>query len=215
MRLTPGSSVNSTLNWAKSTWACSPGGVSKRTSNPTAADGPDLAHAVAHNAVAAGKAALLHLTEQASPGQGGIGRQALAQIRLEGIDEARRRRALLVGRRLQALSDVGPDGLSIDAELPGDGADREALAMQIQDHDEFPKFDHRVLPPASGRSIGDSARRPAIPGMPGMAGSHENWGNFKCHKWGELRPPLTEGIGAEIEDACCRNAASNAAGSTP
>ena len=28
--------------------------------------------------------------------------------------------------------------------------------------------------------------RPAIPGMPGMAGSHENWGNFKCHKWGEL-----------------------------
>jgi len=29
------------------------------------------------------------------------------------------------------------------------------------------------------------ARR-ATPGMPGMAGSHENWGNFKCHKWGEL-----------------------------
>ncbi len=22
--------------------------------------------------------------------------------------------------------------------------------------------------------------------MPGMVGSHENWGNFKCHKWGEL-----------------------------
>jgi len=43
-----------------------------------AADRPDLAHAVAHNAVAAGKAALLHLTEQASPGQGGIGRQAFA-----------------------------------------------------------------------------------------------------------------------------------------
>ena len=30
-------------------------------------------------------------------------------------------------------------------------------------------------------------RLPAIPGMPGMAGSHENWGNFKCHKWGEYR----------------------------
>jgi hypothetical protein len=57
--------------------------------------------------------------------------------------------------------------------------------MQIQDHDEFPKFDHRVLPPASRRSLGDSVRPPAIPGMPGMAGSHENWGNFKCHKWGE------------------------------
>ena len=51
--------------------------------------------------------------------------------------------------------------------------------MQIQDHDELPKFDHRVLPPASRRSLSDSARLPAIPGMPGMAGSHENWGNFK------------------------------------
>ena len=59
--------------------------------------------------------------------------------------------------------------------------------MQIQNHDEFPKFDHRVLPPASRRKPRcDSARRPAIPGMPGMAGSHENWGIFKCHKWGEF-----------------------------
>ena len=57
--------------------------------------------------------------------------------------------------------------------------------MQIQDHDEFPKFDHQVLPPASRRSLGDSVRLPTIPGMPGMVGSHENWGNFKCHKWGE------------------------------
>ena len=58
--------------------------------------------------------------------------------------------------------------------------------MQIQDHAELPKFDHRVLPPVSRRSLGDSARPSAVPGMPGTAGSHENWGNFKCHKWGEL-----------------------------
>ena len=32
MRVTPGSSVNSTSKRARSTWACSPGGVSKRTS---------------------------------------------------------------------------------------------------------------------------------------------------------------------------------------
>src|SRR6185437_12540565 len=106
MRLTPGSSTNSTSNRAKSTWACTPGG------------------------------------------QGGIGRQAIAQIGFEAIDDTRRRRALLVGRRLQPFGDVGPDGLSVDAGLPGDGADRQALAMQIQDHDELPKFDHRVLPPA-------------------------------------------------------------------
>src|SRR6185437_13183302 len=74
----------------------------------------------------------------------------------------------------------------VDADLSGDGADRQALAMQIQDHDELPKFDHRVLPPARRRSLGDSARPPAVPGMPGTPGSHENWGNFKCHKWGEL-----------------------------
>src|ERR1700722_12605457 len=41
------------------------------------------------------------------------------------------------------------------------------------------------LPPAEGPSV-IRGGRPAIPGMPGMAGSHENWGNFKCHKWGEL-----------------------------
>src|SRR5271163_3931794 len=41
------------------------------------------------------------------------------------------------------------------------------------------------LPPAEGPSV-IRCGRPAIPGMPGMAGSHENWGNFKCHKWGEL-----------------------------
>jgi hypothetical protein len=58
--------------------------------------------------------------------------------------------------------------------------------MQIQDHDEFPKFDHRALPPATGRTIGDSARLPTIPDTPGMVGSHEKWGIFKCHKWGEL-----------------------------
>ena len=32
MRVTAGSSVNCSWNWAKSTCACSPGGVSKRTS---------------------------------------------------------------------------------------------------------------------------------------------------------------------------------------
>ena len=151
-----------------------------------AAGRTNVAHAVAHDAVAAGKAALLDLPEQTPDGQGGIGRQALAQIRFEAIDEARRRRALLVGRRFQPFGDVGPHGLSVDADLPGDGANRQALAMQIQDHDELPKFDHRVLPPANRRSLGDSARSPTIPGMPGTVGSHENWGNFKCHKWGEL-----------------------------
>jgi hypothetical protein len=131
----------------------------------SAAGRTNVAHAVAHDAVAAGKAALLDLPEQTPDGQCGIGRQALAQIRFEAIDEARSQRALLVGRRFQPFGYVGPHGLSVDADLPGDGANRQALAMQIQDHDELPKFDHRVLPPASRRSLGDSA--PA--GHPGHA----------------------------------------------
>ena len=57
--------------------------------------------------------------------------------------------------------------------------------MQIQDHDELPKFDRRSSLPPAKRSLANSARPPATPGMPGMASSHENWGNFKCHKWGE------------------------------
>ena len=96
-------------------------------------------------------------------------RQALAQIRFEAIDEARRRRALLIGRRFQPFGYVGPHGLSVDADLPGDGANRQALAMQIQDHDELPKFDHRVLPPASKRSLGDLARPPTIRACPGWS----------------------------------------------
>ena len=58
-----------------------------------AAGGPKIAHAVPHDAVAVGKAALLDLAEQTPSGQGGIDRQALAQIRFEAIDDAGRRRA--------------------------------------------------------------------------------------------------------------------------
>jgi hypothetical protein len=50
--------------------------------------------------------------------------------------------------------------------------------MQNQNHDEFPKFDHQVLPRDSRRSLGDSVRPPAIPGVPGITGSHENCGKF-------------------------------------
>jgi integrase/recombinase XerD len=56
--------------------------------------------------------------------------------------------------------------------------------MQFQDHDNFPEFDHRALPPANGSSIGESARRPAFQGMPWKAGRHENWGIFNRHIWG-------------------------------
>ena len=68
------------------------------------AGGPDVTHAVAHDAIAAEIAALLDLPEQPLRGQGGIGRNARAQIRFKAIDKARRRWALLVGWRLQPLA---------------------------------------------------------------------------------------------------------------
>jgi hypothetical protein len=54
--------------------------------------------------------------------------------------------------------------------------------MQIQDHDEFPKFDHRVLPPAEVPPAGvpwTAGRRSESPWTAGRI--------FKCHKWGECR----------------------------
>ena len=71
-----------------------------------------------------------------------------------------------------------------DSELARYRGRRDALTMQFQDHDNFPEFDHRALPPANGSSIGQSARRPAFQGMPWKAGRHENWGIFNRHIWG-------------------------------
>ena len=82
-----------------------------------APSGPELAHAVPYDAVAARKAALLELPQQTPGGQGVIGLQPLATKRSTRLGAGGAR---LVGRRLQPLGDVGPDGLSVDAGLPGD-----------------------------------------------------------------------------------------------
>jgi hypothetical protein len=92
-----------------------------------------------NNTVAADEAAFLELAPQTHSGKGGICRQSLPQIRFEAIDDPRRWRTLLVDRRLQAFGDVGSDYLSVYAELPGDSADRQTLAVQIMDHDAFLK----------------------------------------------------------------------------
>jgi hypothetical protein len=68
------------------------------------ASGAETAHPVPDDAVASGKAPLLNLTEQPARGEVRIGRQALAQVWREALDEARRWRALLVGRRPRPLA---------------------------------------------------------------------------------------------------------------
>ena len=90
---------------------------------------PQLAHAIAYDAVAAGEAAFLELTPQPHGGERRIGCQPLAQISFEVIDNSEPRHSLFVDRRLQPFGDVGPHGLSVDTKLPGDSADRQTLAM--------------------------------------------------------------------------------------
>jgi hypothetical protein len=58
------------------------------------------------------------------------------------------------GRRLQTARDIFADGLTVGAELTGNGSNLQALPVKFQDHDKFPEFDHRALPPAKGGSIG-------------------------------------------------------------
>ena len=110
--------------------------------------------------------------------------------------EARRRRTVLVGQRLQPFGDVSPDRLSVDADPPGEGAKRQALAMQIQDHDEFPKLDHRVVPPASRRSFGDRARAPTIrghcPGWLAVSKTGEICGRAPKRRLERAHAPMTE-----------------------
>ena len=151
--------------------------------------GPDAAHGSLHGRVAAGVTALLELPPEPHGGQAGIGRQPLAQIRLEAIDDPRPRRARPVGRRLQPIGDVGPDGLSIDAELPGDGRYRQALPMQIQDHDKLPKFDHRAPPSRQGEKHWRRWCRPTPREMSLEAGRHDKTGENSTPTNGEDSTP--------------------------
>jgi hypothetical protein len=64
-------------------------------------------------------------------------------------------------------------------ELASNGGNRQALPMKIQNHHEFPKFDHRAAPSPKEKSM--------PPGLPELVlgGRHyENWGIFKC-RFGE------------------------------
>ena len=58
MRVTPGSSANSTSNRARSAWACSPGGVLEPNFERVTGAGRMFAHRTLHRGVTAGVAAL-------------------------------------------------------------------------------------------------------------------------------------------------------------
>jgi hypothetical protein len=101
MRMTPGSSVNST---------------SKHLERFDRLR-PDLTHSALHGCIAAGVTLLAQLAPQPYGGEAGIGRQALVQIWQEGIGAPRLRWPRAVGGRFQAAFDVSADRLAIQAEL--------------------------------------------------------------------------------------------------
>ncbi|KIU29435.1 hypothetical protein SR39_23405 [Methylobacterium radiotolerans] len=71
-----------------------------------------------------------------------MGGNALAQIGFEGIRMMLAGLARLAGWWLKAVGDVLADRLSVAVELPGDGGDGQALAVQVQDHDELLELNH-------------------------------------------------------------------------
>jgi hypothetical protein len=74
-----------------------------------------------------------------------------------------------MGWRLQAPSNAFAHGFAINPELAGDRLNRQPLAMQIKNHDDFPKFDHRSAPSfwAERDGVSDTI----------------NWGIFNRHFW--------------------------------
>jgi hypothetical protein len=60
------------------------------------------------------------------------------------------------------------------------------LSMKIQNHHEFPEFDHRAAPSRQREQHRRVGRRRACQGSFWEARHYENWGIFKCHFWGEL-----------------------------
>ena len=138
------------------------GGSGRRSNN---------AQEVSHGGVAAGKTEVADLSPQAPAGQVGKAADTFAQKDLERGERRRGWLTGLVGGRLQAARDVGADGLAVVAGTTGYGRDGQALPGEIQDHDELPKGDHRLLPRCQRASWGmaDAAR------AWGLAPGHGQW----------------------------------------
>jgi hypothetical protein len=107
---------------------------------------PNLAQQVGHGRVAALVAELPQLAPQPAAGQGRIGRYPLTQIRHERLNQARPRLPRPIDGRLQAAGNAAAHGLAVEAQVAGNGRNRKPLPMKVDNHHDFPKFDHRSLP---------------------------------------------------------------------
>ena len=137
---------------------------------------PDLADGALHRRVPAGIAPLSQFPPQPDGGEAGIGCKPLAQIRQKRIGAPLLWRPWAVGRRLQAACDAAADRLAVHAELAGDRRNGQSLPMKVQDHHEFPEFDHRAAPSRQGEQHRDDSRRLTSRGMPREVSRHDETG---------------------------------------
>ena len=101
---------------------------------------------ILHHGVAAAVAEVADLAMQPAAGQVGVGCHALTQVSLKRTDLGRAGLPRSVGPQLQAALDVFAHSLAVEPGAPRNGRHAQALSMQIQDLDEFPKPNrHRSL----------------------------------------------------------------------
>ena len=109
-------------------------------------DRAHLAHEVTQHGASSCVAQGPDLAQQSWDGQLGKRRQALTHVGLVGADDARTWLAWAVLGWLHATSDVFANGLAVQACALGNRRHRQALFVQIQNHDQLPQFDHAGSP---------------------------------------------------------------------
>jgi hypothetical protein len=114
---TTGSPNTSPHKRARSTGACSPGGVSKGRDGI----GPDTAHGALYRGVAADVAPFAQFSPQPHRGEAWESPKPLTQI------------SRTIARRLKTTGDILADRLAVDAKLTGNGGNLQALPVKLQD----------------------------------------------------------------------------------
>src|SRR5262249_32944346 len=124
----------------------------------------------------------------------------------EWIDQTLAWLAGAIDRWLQPAGDALANGVAIETELASNR--RDPLWVKIENHDDFPKLDHRILDRAG---LGDrfAAHPRARPGDR----RHDQLGIFKPHFWGELLRHQHSASGRRSKK-CSRRRAASVAGCT-
>ena len=190
MRVTPGSSANSTSKRARSTCAWSPGGVSKRSSKRCLV-GPEVLHRVLDGGVAAGETALAQLSQKPNGGQARIGGHTLAQIGQKASVARERRRAdrKAGGSRpramyLRTVLRSRPSWRAIAVGLSPCRCNSRIITSS-------PSRTTESLPPAGGAVSTTAPWVRANASWPGTNAQRNEVGNFQRPLMGRIHPPLT------------------------